>query len=138
MQSYSISDLEDCIQICNKDPNCKWYTLEKDKNHCVLYENCHKKFDCQTCATGEEYCSRGYLPTSTKKGPRTSVLHDPITTTPRPELSLQELSLHKALLQLAAWLHPKEDVAVTKVGNSREFDIVQAWTNAFPKLQLLG
>ena len=52
--------LEDCIKWCNDHELCKWYTLEKSNDHCLLYEDCPATEDCDTCATGPKYCSRGY------------------------------------------------------------------------------
>ena len=52
--------LEDCIKMCNNNPLCKWYTLEKSNDHCLLYKDCEESFSCETCATGPRYCSRGY------------------------------------------------------------------------------
>ena len=39
--------------------NCR-YTLEKHHDRCILYEDCelHDK-SCDTCATGQKYCSHG-------------------------------------------------------------------------------
>jgi len=58
--SFIVSHLEDCISICKDRPSCKWYTLDKAIDRCVLYDNCTLAEDCDTCATGPEYCSRGY------------------------------------------------------------------------------
>ena len=59
--SFSVSHLEDCIHICKERPSCKWYTLDKAIDRCVLYENCTLHTEvCDTCATGPEDCSRGY------------------------------------------------------------------------------
>ena len=59
--SFSASHLEDCIRICKERPSCKWYTLDKAIDSCVLYENCTLHTEvCDTCATGPEDCLRGY------------------------------------------------------------------------------
>ena len=52
--------LEDCIKWCNDHQLCKWYTLEKLNDHCLLYEDCSVTKDCDTCATGQKDCSKGY------------------------------------------------------------------------------
>merc|ERR1712223_118662 len=60
IDSFEIAYLEDCIQACNDNDICMWYTLEKTHDHCVLYESCDVKNDCDTCASGERLCSVGY------------------------------------------------------------------------------
>ena len=60
IDSFKIAHLEDCIEACNNNADCKWYTLEKTHNHCLLYEDCTEKHDCVTCASGERDCSVGY------------------------------------------------------------------------------
>ena len=60
IDSFEIDHLEDCIGACNANDICMWYTLEKTNNHCVLYENCDVKNECETCASGERLCSVGY------------------------------------------------------------------------------
>merc|ERR1712241_295414 len=60
IDSFEIEYLEDCIQACNDNDICMWYTLEKTHDHCVLYENCDEKMDCDTCASGERLCTVGY------------------------------------------------------------------------------
>ena len=45
---------------CLHDTDCNWFTLEKEHDNCILYEECHDQFDCETCATGEKDCARGY------------------------------------------------------------------------------
>ena len=52
--------IEDCISICVNNSLCEYYTLEKKADFCVLYEDCLKSTYCDTCATGRQYCSRGY------------------------------------------------------------------------------
>ena len=60
IDSYKLANLEDCIRACNDNELCKWYTLEKSNDHCLLYEDCVPLNDCDTCASGEKSCSRGY------------------------------------------------------------------------------
>ena len=60
IDSYKLANLEDCIRACNDNELCKWYTLEKSNDHCLLYEDCIPLNDCDTCATGEKSCSHGY------------------------------------------------------------------------------
>ena len=60
MDSYAIGTLEECIEKCNDNVDCQWFTLEKSNDHCILYEECNDQFDCETCATGEKNCAHGY------------------------------------------------------------------------------
>ena len=60
VDSFAIPTLEDCIAKCNEVEDCQWFTLEKDSDHCILYEECNDPFDCETCATGEKKCANGY------------------------------------------------------------------------------
>merc|ERR1712110_688809 len=61
IDSYSMEDVEECIVTCNENDDCNWYTLEKQHDHCILYEDCDKHDDtCETCATGPKYCANGY------------------------------------------------------------------------------
>ena len=60
IDSFKINHIEDCIDACSDDDLCMWYTLEKTHNHCVLYEDCDVKNDCNTCASGPRDCSVGY------------------------------------------------------------------------------
>ena len=60
VDSFAIATLEECIEKCNQVVDCQWFTLEKKNDHCVLYEECHDQFDCETCATGEKKCANGY------------------------------------------------------------------------------
>ena len=54
------SHLEDCIERCRENPQCNYFTIEKQDDHCVLYEDCGDTVRCDTCASGAKYCSRGY------------------------------------------------------------------------------
>ena len=60
VDSYKVSRLEECIVACNDNTDCRFYTLEKASGHCVLYEDCLDTIECDTCASGKKYCSRGY------------------------------------------------------------------------------
>ena len=60
VDSYAIATLEECIEKCHENEDCQWFTLEKANDHCIIYEECNDQFDCETCATGERHCSRGY------------------------------------------------------------------------------
>ena len=60
VDSHTIDTLEECIEKCTSDQDCQWFTLEKRNHHCILYEECNKQFNCDTCATGEKKCSMGY------------------------------------------------------------------------------
>ena len=60
VDSYDIATLEECIEKCNNHVDCQWFTLEKDNDHCILYEECENQFDCDTCASGEKKCANGY------------------------------------------------------------------------------
>ena len=60
VDSYAIATLEECIEMCNEVWDCQWFTLEKAHDHCILYEECDDKFDCETCATGTRNCAHGY------------------------------------------------------------------------------
>jgi hypothetical protein len=64
VDSFAIATLEECIEKCNHVEDCKWFTLEKKNDHCILYEECHNQFDCETCATGEKKCANGYKGTT--------------------------------------------------------------------------
>jgi len=64
VDSYDIATLEECIEKCNNNVNCQWFTLEKDNDHCILYEECENQFDCDTCASGEKKCANGYKGTT--------------------------------------------------------------------------
>ena len=47
------------------------YTLEKQHDHCIMYEDCDFHDDtCDTCATGPKYCSRGYHAPAPSSGGR--------------------------------------------------------------------
>jgi len=59
VDSFAIATLEGCIEKCGEVEDCQWFTLEKDNNHCILYEECDDHFDCETCATGEAKCANG-------------------------------------------------------------------------------
>ena len=54
------SHLEDCIERCREHLQCNFFTIEKQNNHCVLYEDCGDTVRCHSCASGAKYCSRGY------------------------------------------------------------------------------
>ena len=54
------SHLEDCMEKCKEHPSCNFFTLEKQNDHCILYEDCDVRIDCETCASGAKYCSLGY------------------------------------------------------------------------------
>merc|ERR1712008_199412 len=59
--------------------DCKWFTLEKKNDHCILYEECEDQFDCETCATGEKKCANGYkgtTPAPTAKKPEEPTCND--------------------------------------------------------------
>ena len=60
VDSFAIATFEECIKKCNEVEDCKWFTLEKKNDHCVLYEECEDQFDRETCATGEKKCAHGY------------------------------------------------------------------------------
>ena len=60
VDSYAIATLEECIEKCNENEDCQWFTLEKANDHCIIYEECNDQFDCETCATGEKNCAHGY------------------------------------------------------------------------------
>ena len=60
VDSFAIATLEECIEKCNEMEDCKWFTLEKANDHCILYEGCNDQFDCETCASGEKKCAHGY------------------------------------------------------------------------------
>ena len=60
IDSFRLEHLEDCMKKCLHDTDCMWFTLEKEHDNCILYEECHDQFDCETCATGEKDCARGY------------------------------------------------------------------------------
>ena len=60
IDSFAIATLEECIEMCNYVLDCQWFTLEKAHDHCILYEECDDKFDCETCATGTRNCAHGY------------------------------------------------------------------------------
>jgi len=64
VDSYHIATLEECIEKCNNHVDCEWFTLEKDNDHCILYEECENQFDCDTCASGEKKCANGYKGTT--------------------------------------------------------------------------
>merc|ERR1711992_496400 len=66
VDSYAIATLEECIEKCNENEDCQWFTLEKANDHCIIYEECNDQFDCETCATGEKNCARGYHGTTPK------------------------------------------------------------------------
>ena len=59
VDSYKMSSLEGCIRACNDNADCRFYTLERESGHCVLYEDCSDTIDCDTCASGKKYCSGG-------------------------------------------------------------------------------
>ena len=59
VDSHKISTLEWCIAACNDNADCRFYTLEREGGHCVLYEDCRDTVDCDTCASGKKYCSGG-------------------------------------------------------------------------------
>ena len=67
VDSFEIRHLEDCIKECNDNHHCKYYTLEKNMDHCVLYEDCHETTTCDSCASGKKYCSIGYHGTSYRR-----------------------------------------------------------------------
>ena len=48
VDSYAIGTLEECIEKCNDNVDCQWFTLEKSNDHCILYEECNDHFDCET------------------------------------------------------------------------------------------
>ena len=60
VDSFTMSHLEDCISACGDRADCTHYTLEKTNDHCLLYEDCNETFACDTCASGEKDCTRGY------------------------------------------------------------------------------
>ena len=60
VDSYAIGTLEECIEKCNDNVDCQWFTLEKSNDHCILYEECNDHFDSEICATGEKNCAHGY------------------------------------------------------------------------------
>ena len=60
LDSFVFNHTEDCIRACSDMENCQFYTFEKTSEHCVLYEDCPATSDCETCASGAQYCSRGY------------------------------------------------------------------------------
>ena len=60
VDSFNFTHLEECLQACNDFEECNFYTFEKANDVCVLYEDCPVTIDCETCASGAQYCSRGY------------------------------------------------------------------------------
>ena len=60
VDSYKMSSLEGCIRACNDNADCRFYTLERESGICVLYEDCQSTLFCESCASGEKYCSGGY------------------------------------------------------------------------------
>jgi len=64
VDSFAIATLEGCIEKCGEIEDCAWFTLEKSNDHCILYEECDDKFDCETCATGEAKCANGFKGTT--------------------------------------------------------------------------
>merc|ERR1712045_101632 len=61
VDSFSMSHIEECIVACYSDDACNWYTLEKTRDHCILYKDCDLHDEtCTTCATGPKSCSHGY------------------------------------------------------------------------------
>ena len=60
VDSFKMSHLEECIEACKDNADCHFYTFEKASDHCVLYEECPDTIDCNMCASGAKYCSRGY------------------------------------------------------------------------------
>ena len=60
VDSYEMSSLEECIEACNDSEDCRFFTLERESGICVLYEDCQRTLFCESCASGEKYCSAGY------------------------------------------------------------------------------
>ena len=59
VNSISLHHLEECIEICNNNVPCKWFTFEKSNDICMMYEDCSETLDCATCASGPKLCSHG-------------------------------------------------------------------------------
>ena len=59
VDSYEMSTVEECIHACDDSHDCRFYTLDRESGICVLYEDCQRTVFCESCASGEKYCSAG-------------------------------------------------------------------------------
>merc|ERR1712038_606032 len=70
IDSFKVDNVQACISKCveaDQTDVCEFYTFEKTKKHCMLYEDCQRDLvtnafmPCDTCLTGERACGLGYL-----------------------------------------------------------------------------
>jgi hypothetical protein len=48
---------DDCLDHCQKDPECTWFSHDSSTSICVLMIDCNALDDtCQTCISGEHRC----------------------------------------------------------------------------------
>ena len=56
--AMEVSDVDNCIQACRDNLNCRFWTLDPDQGYCVLFSGC-KDVDnstCPSCIYGEADC----------------------------------------------------------------------------------
>merc|ERR1719158_1204639 len=67
IDSFMADNVQTCLSKCVETDICEYYTFEKTKKHCMLYEDCYPDpatnefMPCDTCLTGERSCGLGYL-----------------------------------------------------------------------------
>jgi hypothetical protein len=64
------SSQENCLELCQSDDNCHWFTYHSTTSACILYHDCDQvSSECNECISGESSCQLGTTtdlpPTST-------------------------------------------------------------------------
>ena len=57
--THSVIDKIDCLDLCQKDDSCKWFTFEYEndgRKSCTFWGDCTSIDECPICETGESEC----------------------------------------------------------------------------------
>ncbi len=55
---HNVEDLQDCLDACQGDPGCEYFTFFEEENSCLMLANClHFSVDsCNDCYSGSSTC----------------------------------------------------------------------------------
>ena len=58
------TSVEECLEFCQSESDCEWFTFNSDDSSCSLFKKCGDLVGCDTCLSGESKCkfsSKGNL-----------------------------------------------------------------------------
>ncbi len=67
LEGSTVSTSELCLEACQDNDDCQWFTFDSSSSSCYLLETCPLlDEDCATCVSGHRLCSGGTEPTTGK------------------------------------------------------------------------